>query len=259
MSAVRAHLVQLDIRWEDRDANFARVDELLADAGTNPGDLVVLPELFDSGFSLNTAATHDNEGRTARYLADLAKRLGVFIQGGRTVIPEGSGRALNMMSVYGPAGLTLAEYAKIHPFSFGREPEAFTGGDEVVTYRWGGLICCPAVCYDLRFPELFRTGMKRGAEAFVLGANWPAARQNHWRMLLLARAIENQAFVLGVNRTGDDPHLVYRGGSIAVGPRGEVLAEADDGETVLSVEIDPAAPRAWRAEFPALRDAKLLP
>lgn len=255
---MRAHLVQLDIRWEDRDANFARVDALLADARPNPGDLVVLPELFDSGFSLNTAATHDNAGRTARFLADLATRYRVTVQGGRTLIPEGS-RALNIMSVLGPDGLTLAEYAKIHPFSFGREPEAFAGGDEVVTYRWGGLTCCPAVCYDLRFPELFRRGMTMGAEVFVLGANWPASRQQHWRTLLIARAIENQAFVLGVNRTGDDPHLAYAGGSIIVDPRGNTLAEADNAETVLSAAIDPAAARAWRAEFPALRDAKLLP
>jgi predicted amidohydrolase len=256
---VRAHLVQLDIRWEDRDANTARVQSLLAGADVRPGDLVVLPELFDSGFSLNTAATNDNAGRTAAFLAHLASTVHATVQGGRTIIPEGAGRALNLMSVFGPDGLTRAQYAKIHPFSFGKEPDAFAGGDEVVTYRWGPLTCCPAVCYDLRFPELFRLGMKKGAELFAVGANWPAPRQHHWRALLIARAIENQAFVLGVNRAGADPYLQYAGGSIVVDPTGCVLAEADHAETVLSADIDPDAPAAWRARFPALRDARLLP
>lgn len=155
----------------------------------------------------------------------------------------------------------LCEYAKIHPFSYGREGESYTGGDAVGVYDWvsgqESLRVCPAVCYDLRFPELFRAGVRLGAEAFVIGANWPAARQHHWRTLLLARAIENQAVVLGVNRCGNDPHLAYAGGSIAVSPKGEVLGEMDDRPGVLTVEVDPGAVRAWRREFPALGDVRL--
>jgi predicted amidohydrolase len=117
---------------------------------------------------------------------------------------------------------------------------------------------CPAICYDLRFPELFRLGLLKGAEVYALGANWPDARQAHWRALLIARAIENQAFVLGVNRTGRDPHLNYAGGSIAVGPQGEVLGELAAEEAVLSVEIAPREVHAWREKFPAWKDGKLL-
>ena len=258
---MQAHLVQLNISWENPYANFARVDDLLAEAPVNPGDLILLPELFDTGFSLNTAVTNDADGKTEAYLTNLARRLAVTVQGGRTVLPEGQTHALNIMSVIDPAGLTLCTYAKIHPFSFGREPDAFTGGDKVVTFVWNektSIRCAPAVCYDLRFPELFRFAVKQGAELIALGANWPSARQVHWRTLLIARAIENQAFVLGVNRTGSDPHLHYAGGSIVVGPRGEILAEASDEECVLSCEIDPALVHAWRKEFPALRDARLL-
>jgi predicted amidohydrolase len=119
------------------------------------------------------------------------------------------------------------------------------------------LTICPAVCYDLRFPELFRRGLQQGAEMFVLGANWPSARQHHWRTLLIARAIENQAFVIGVNRCGSDPHLDYSGGSMALGPKGEILAELGDEERIESVEIDPEKLRSWRGEFPAWRDARL--
>lgn len=258
---MRAHLVQLDIAWEDKPRNFQRVRELLRGTQVRPGDLVLLPEMFDTGFSLNTHVTADTDARTLGFLSALAAGLGAFVQGGRTVLmPDGMGR--NLMTVVNPAGHPVAEYAKIHPFSFGREPERFVGGRDVAVYQWtttsGALAVCPAVCYDLRFPELFRVGLLRGAEVLAVGACWPEARHAHWRALLVARAIENQAFVLGVNRAGRDPTLRYAGGSIALGPRGEVLGELGPEEGVLSVELDPDALRAWRAEFPAWRDMKLV-
>src|SRR5690606_21197988 len=114
------------------------------------------------------------------------------------------------------------------------------------------------VCYDLRFAELFRRGLKLGAEVYVIGANWPAARAAHWRTLLVARAIENQAVVLGVNRCGNDPHLAYAGGPIAVGPKGDILGELGEAPGILSVEVSPESIRDWREEFPAWRDARLL-
>ena len=255
---MRAHLVQMKIAWEDRDANIAHVDALL-EGKTSPGDLVVLPELFDSGFSLNVETTHDANNATAGAIEALARRLQVTVHGSRTILGcDGKGR--NQAYIAGPDGCTLAVYDKVHPFSFGREPEQFTGGNEIMTYVWssGGesLRICPAVCYDLRFPELFRAGLAQGAQCFVLGANWPSARTAHWRALLIARAIENQAFVLGVNRAGPDPHLEYDGASMAIGPKGEILLEMGPEEGVGSVEIDPAALEAWRAQFPAWKDGK---
>lgn len=263
-----AHLVQLDIAWEDKAANYARVRSLLDRARINPGDLVVLPEMFDTGFSFNLPKTNDADGQTLRFLVDLARQTRATVHGSRTVIgPDGRGR--NRASVVGPAGEVLCEYDKVHPFTYGRESEFFSGGDAVRTYTWTRgpadsvapgerTTVCPAVCYDLRFPELFRRGLQMGAEVFALGANWPAPRAPHRRALAVARAIENQAFMLCVNRAGRDPHLVYAGASLAVGPRGDVLAEAGEDECVLSVEIDLAALRAWRAEFPAWRDHRLL-
>lgn len=259
---MRAHLVQLDIAWESRQENCDKVERLLSRAEVREGDLVVLPEMFDTGFSLNVEATADADGATLRYLVQLAGDLGVTVQGARTVHPPGQSHAENRAVVVAPSGDVLLEYAKIHPFSFGREPERFVGGREVVTYPWraerDSLTVCPAICYDLRFPELFRLGLLKGAELFALGANWPDARQHHWRALLIARAIENQAFVLGVNRTGRDPNLSYVGGSLAVGPRGDILGELGPEEAVLSVEIDPREARSWREKFPAWKDLKLL-
>ncbi|MCC5822449.1 MAG: hypothetical protein LAT64_06920 [Phycisphaerales bacterium] len=262
---MRAHLVQMDIVWEDRGANYDQVERLLGgdeDGGVGPGDLVVLPELFDVGFSLNLDAAVDAAGETLAFLRRLAERSGATVHGGRAVMSPDGEKALNLAVAVGPDGAVLAEYAKVHPFSYGREGERYNGGYAIGGYEWVGdgerLRVCPAVCYDLRFPELFRIGARRGAEAFVIGANWPAARQMHWRTLLIARAIENQAFVLGVNRCGDDPHLAYAGGTICVSPKGEVIGELGDEPGVLTVEVDPAAVRAWRAEFPALRDVRLV-
>ena len=252
------------IEWEDRHKNFDRVKFLLAEAGPNPGDLIVLPEMFDSGFSLNTKRTADSENKTLGFLRDLAIQTECTVQGGRTVLQSGQ-LATNTAPVFSPTGSQLAEYAKIHPFSFGREPEAFQAGNEIVTYPWGelgdgtgGLTVCPAICYDLRFPELFRLGLLKGAQMFAIGANWPAARAEHWRALLIARAIENQAFVLGVNRTGSDPYLQYRGGTIAIGPKGDVLGELGDEQAVLSVDIDSGEVAEWRKTFPAWQDLRLI-
>lgn len=274
-----AHLVQTDIIWESPAANLAQVDALLADAPVEPGDLVVLPEMFDTGFSLDIVKTADTAGRTMAYLTELASRLGVTVHGARTVFARDRRRGLNRAEIVGPDGSSLAAYDKIHPFSYGREQERFVGGTRVLTYRWafsaaageGGrgtdgsaalpasrgeeaLTVCPAICYDLRFPELFRTGLDLGAEAFVFGANWPEVRADHWRALSIARAIENQAFVLAANRTGQDPKLAYAGGTIGVDPRGNVLGELGREAGVLSVPVDPALVRGWRAEFPAWRD-----
>lgn len=254
---MHAHLVQLDIRWEDRAANFAAVERLLDAANVAVGDLVVMPEMFDSGFSLNIEATSDSAGLTRGFLAAQARRRGCFVHAGFTVLGPASAekRGLNRAATFGPDGAEVASYDKMHPFSYGREGERFSRGGGVVTWALpDGQLVCPVICYDLRFPELFRAGLAMGASVFTVVANWPAGRREHWRALLIARAIENQAIVLGVNRCGKDPQLNYLGGSIAVDAQGHVLGEADERERVLSVELDFDRLSRWRNEFPAWRD-----
>lgn len=262
---MRAHLVQADTAWEDKRENFARVSAMLESAPPAPGDLVVLPEMFDTGFSFNLSVTADRDLSTLNFLIETARSRKVYLQGARTVLgPEGKGR--NRATVIGPDGSVLCEYDKIHPFSFGRETEHFLGGDRVVTFRWQDAVVCPAICYDLRFPELFRRGMQLGAEVFTVPANWPAPRKVHRRALGIARAIENQAYVLCVNRVGREPQtqggggITYDGGSYAADHMGEIIADGGEGlAAIVSVQIDLAALRAWRVKFPALRDARLLP
>ncbi len=261
---MRAHLVQPDTAWEDPEENFRYIDRLLGPTKIEPGDLVLLPEMFAVGFSLNIDTTTPAAPRTLEYILALADDLGAIVLAGRPVRDCHCALATNNLTVAAPAQRVLGDYKKIHPFSFGKEPEAFTPGDEIVLFDWpapgsdDALRVCPSVCYDIRFPELYRKAMLRGAEVMAVAANWPDARQHQWRALVIARAIENQAFVLAANRTGADPHLNYVGGTIAVSPRGEVLGELGDEIGVLSVEIDPTAVRTWRAEFPAWRDARLI-
>lgn len=259
VTTMRAHLLQLDLVWETPESNYRLVEDALDRARSDPGDLVLLPELFDTGFSFRTDKNTDAEGKTLAFLLRLADDLGITIQGSRTLRPCDCDKAFNGATIAAPGETLLAEYRKIHPFTYGREPEFFTGGTEVLTYPWNGLTVCPAICYDLRFPELFRMGLGKGAQLFALGANWPSARQHHWRALAIARAIENQAFVLAVNRTGSDPHLHYAGGTIAIGPKGEILGELGAEPATLSVEIDPQTLHDWRATFPAWKDIRLQP
>jgi len=263
----------MDLVWEDRKANFAAVESMLDATDVQPGDLVVLPELFDSGFSLRVEVTADDapvgSGQTQAFLSGLARSRRIVVHGSwtaiaRDVVAREQPTGLNIAAAFGTDGAELYRYAKIHPFTYGREGERFVGGRQMVCADLAdagareGLRVCPAVCYDLRFPELFRRGLSMGAEVFVIGANWPRARQSHWRALNIARAIENQAWVLCVNRVGADPHLEYAGGSMVIDPQGTVMAEADDAPCVLSAPISRADVDSWRKNFPAWSDRSPL-
>ncbi|MBZ5588874.1 MAG: carbon-nitrogen family hydrolase [Acidobacteriia bacterium] len=247
---------QLDIAWEDKDENHRRVAALLDHARPPEGSLVVLPEMFSTGFSMNVDATAEGDERPSeRFLAESARRLAACTLGG-VVTREGPGAlALNEAVAFGPDGSGLARYGKIHPFSFAGEDRRFARGREVVTFVWGGFTIAPFVCYDLRFPEVFRAAALRGANVLVVIANWPAPREAHWLALLTARAIENQAYVVGVNRCGRDPHAEYSGHSRIIDPRGRNLAEADEAPGTIEADLDLEAIGAYRREFPVLEDA----
>lgn len=248
--------VQLDIAWEDRDVNHRRVGELLEQSPPAAGSLVVLPEMFGSGFSMNVERIAEDENRlTERFIRDLARRHGIWLVAGLAT-RGADGRGRNEALAAGPDGNVVARYRKIHPFAPGREANHYTGGDAIVTFDAGAFRIAPFVCYDLRFPEIFRAGMQRGANVLLVMANWPAARVEHWVTLLRARAIENQAYVIGVNRCGSDPYLAYPGRSLIVGFRGNILADAGAEEGIVSATADLASLRDYRRELPFLADTK---
>lgn len=247
---------QHDILWENKPANHAKVRGFLKAANIPQGSLVLLPEMFSTGFSMNVHAVCEGTTcDTEKFLAGLAQELGVTVTGGAVVVgPDGRGR--NQSLTYSPEGKEIARYSKMQPFSLGGELQHYSPGEEIVTCSWGGFTVAPYICYDLRFPELFRAGAKKGANLITVIANWPVTRIHHWITLLQARAIENQAYVAGVNRCGTDPRYVYNGRSIIVSPQGDILVDAGNGESVVGAELDLAAVMKWRSDFPALQDMR---
>ncbi len=252
---LRVLACQLDIVWENPETNCQAVAALLAAAAPPKGSLVVLPEMFSTGFSMNLAATAEGPERaTERFMAATAARLGVCLVGGVVRRDPPAVLGLNQAVAFGPDRGELARYSKIHPFSFAGEDRYFARGSDIVTFGWGGFALAPFVCYDLRFPEVFRIATRAGANLLVVIANWPAAREAHWLTLLAARAIENQAYVIGVNRCGRDPNAAYAGRSRVLDPSGRVIAEAGEEVAVLGADLDLEALLAYRRGFPVLAD-----
>lgn len=247
---------QLDVVWEDPARNMDAVRSLLAAEEIPAESLIVLPELFATGYSMDTQRIVEPvPSPTLEFLVSLAREHDSTVVGGMAAAGQG-GRARNEAVAVGPGGGVLARYAKMYPFSAAGETEHYEPGDNVLSFAAGGFVVCPFVCYDLRFPEVFRAAVRRGAELFVVIANWPAARIGHWETLLRARAIENQAFVVGINRVGSDPNFNFPGHSLIIDPHGNVLAQAGETAGIVSAELDPLAVSSWRREFPALKDIR---
>ena len=271
---------QFDIAWENKPANFETVRHLLNDARPAKDSLVVLPEMFATGFSMNASAiTEPYGGETEQFLARTAKEFGVCLIAGAAVRGR-DGRARNKALVFSSAGELIAFYAKMRPFTLGGEPEHYAAGEKPTAFFWsagvspaargdstrggwdsrgpGNCTVSPFICYDLRFPEIFReAAAAHRPELFAVIANYPDKRISHWVALLQARAIENQAYVVGVNRIGCDPVCTYNGRSIIVDPLGEILADAGARECCISAKLDLANLRKYRKGLPFLDDMRL--
>ncbi len=273
------YLVQMAIARGKPSLNRAKVLALTASIPAGKKPLIVLPELFSTGF-LDLTALDENKAaeweqiakEDANFLSELAKRQEAWVVGTSVVkIPAGNldensvnPRFQNLSLIYAPDGQEASRYQKIHPFSYGGEDRLFGRGNLTVTMEipWKNpntlqvesWIVQPTICYDLRFPELYRKGSQSGTHLILVQANWPEARQSHWETLLKARAIENQAYVVGANCTGDQDALHFAGGSMIISPKGEVLSHAQKEEALLIGHLDLDYCKQWRKQFPALRD-----
>lgn len=248
--------VQLDMAWQDKITNHNKVRELLSQETIEPNSLIILPEMFDTGFSMDlheTAQTDDLESEAI--LKELAAKYESAVIGG-VVGPVDGDRGSNEAVAFAPDGSELVRYQKMQPFTPAGEDVKYGAGEQHAIFEWEGAAVAPYICYDLRFPEVFRPAAYEGAELFVVMACWPATRSEHWVRLLQARAIENQACVVGVNRCGSDPKLEYDGRTVVFDQQGIALFEADANEQVVKVEIDLEAVRDWRESFPALADMR---
>ena len=249
--------VQHDVVWEDPDANFARLAPMIGAAAAAGARLVVLTEMFATGFSMSAyRVAQPFDGASAQFLAAQARERDVWVGGS---VPErrlGGGRPRNVFVLAAPDG-ALHRYAKIHPFSYSGEHEVYDAGTEPVCVDVEGVRTALFVCYDLRFGAEF-WGLAPEVDCYLVVANWPAARREHWRTLLRARAVENQAYVVGVNRVGDGDGVAYGGDSAIVGPFGEVLAEASGVEALLVAEVSPERVAEVRTRYPFLADRQWM-
>jgi omega-amidase len=253
-------VLQFDIAWEDKAANFETVRRLLARTAPARDSLVLLPEMFATGFSMNTDAIAEPAGGpTEQFLASTAKEFGVCLIAGAAMRGR-DGRVRNKALAFSSTGEFLGFYAKMKPFTAGGEPQHYTPGTRPAAWRWGQCMVSPFICYDLRFPEIFRdAAAAHQPELFVVIANFPEKRITHWTRLLQARAIENQAYVAGVNRIGKDPYYTYSGRSLIVDPQGEIVADAGESEACIRAQLDLANLQKYRQGLPFLADMKPLP
>ncbi len=256
MTRLQLSLGQMDVALGRPDENFARMREWTAAAARNGSALVVFPELWSTGYDLENWRKHAaplGEGLFAE-LADLAQEFKIGIAG--SILEARNGKAYNTLALYDAGGKMQAVYRKLHLFRLMEEEQWLAPGEEAVTTdaAWGrtGL----AICYDLRFVELFRLYALGGAKIALLPAEWSSRRTAHWQTLIRARAIENQMFVVAVNRVGASKGEHFGGRSAVIDPWGETVVEGGDGPELLHAEIDLALVDEVRKRIPVFEDRR---
>ncbi len=255
MSDFTISLVQTDLHWHDPAANRQTLSQLLLDILMGPGltDLIVLPEMFTTGFSMDTTQAEPLVGPTLAWMREQAARYDAVVTG--SVMLADAGRYYNCLLWVRPDG-SYSRYHKRHLFRMSGEHELFTPGAERLVEEWRGWRIRPLICYDLRFPVWSSNSRHEPYDLLLYVASWPAVRISAWKLLLQARAIENLAYVAGVNRIGlDDKGTEYNGFSMLLDPRGEHLAQAGSLPTVLTRRIMRHPLSELREHLSALLDA----
>jgi len=258
---LRVAALQSTIAWEDPAANFAHLESWIGAAAAAGARLLALPEMFACGFSMNTTKIAESrDGPSSEFLLRQAAAKDLWLAGSIPEIDSDGGdsndpvRPYNTLFLASPGG-ELHRYRKIHPFTYAGEDRHYQAGKDFVTVSVEGLRLTLFVCYDLRFADEF-WATAADTDAYLVVANWPQARRHHWTTLLAARAIENQAYVIGVNRVGQGGKLHYTGDSRIFDPLGRQLAAAAEQETLLLADLDPAEVARVRRELPFLPDRR---
>ena len=252
MTDLRVSLVQTDLRWQEAEHNRSLLAPQLRPL-TGTTDLIVLPEMFTSAFAMGGAVAEEHPGPTLEWMQRMAEHTGAALTGSVASIEHG--KRFNRLLFVKPDG-TYSIYDKKHLFRMLGEDRRYAAGNRKIIVEWRGWRILPLVCYDLRFPVWSRYTQAEPYDLLVYVANWPAARNHHWRALLQARAIENLAYVAGVNRIGRDGNdLDYVGHSAVVDPQGIEVLQAGPVAGVYTTTLSHAALTDWRAKFPAWMDA----
>ena len=249
-------LVQFAPAWEDPDKSISKLEALLSKTD-NDYDLLIFPEMTLTGFTMNSAKFSETiDGAGTQLFINISSMLGSNIFAG--LIEQDKMNYYNTLVHFDGMGLIKARYRKIHPFSLGQENLNYRSSKEIVMTEIDNVKVGLSICYDLRFPELYRLYSKKGAQLLINIANWPVQRIEHWKTLLRARAIENQCFMIGANRIGEDPQNKYNGCSAVFDPMGNCYLMKENEEKIFECDIDPNLVSEIRNQFPFLDDIKLI-
>lgn len=243
---------QMNIIWEDKEKNLEKCKNFIHEAKNNGADVIFFPEMSLTGFSMQVDKTIDHEGKTLQEIKKLASEYKIAV--GIGWVGKNKDKAENHYSIISHEGACILDYIKIHPFSYAEEDKYFEAGNKLEFCQLNEFNIVAAICYDLRFPEIFQAA-SMAAEIIIVPANWPAARSKHWEALLMARAIENQAYIVGVNCVGDMGKQDYVGKSQIISPGGDILTDICDAEKILYADVENDI-SSYRTEFPVKNDRR---
>lgn len=245
-------LCQTEIIWKEKDKNIVKASQLMADAKKQGAELLLFPEMSFTGFSMNIKVTGETQNETLEKIRALAMEQQIAI--GFGWVKSCRDRGENHYTVVDEKGVLLADYVKIHPFSYSGEDQHFNPGDTLVSFTYGGMKLGIQICYDLRFPEPFLV-LAETCDLIVVPANWPAKRCEHWNCLLKARAIENQVYIAGINCVGRQKDTVYAGDSAVFSPVGEQVSGILNEQGVICCDIE-GDTALFREGFPTRQDRR---
>lgn len=251
--------IQVDVHYGNPDKNYENIENKIRDAVSKQNvDTIILPELWDTAYDLSRLnEISDNNGERAKsLLSKLSKEFAVNIIGGSIACREGNG-IYNTSLSFNRKGEHIGTYSKAHLITLMEEEKYISPGKNSSMFMIDGILSTAAICYDIRFPEWIRAPFLKGAKILFVPAQWPIQRQTHWRALLMARAIENQCYVIACNRVGQDPNNTFAGQSMIVDPWGDIIAQGSSGdEEILYADISPELVEEVRAKVPVFNDRR---
>jgi omega-amidase len=252
---VRICSAQIGSIWEDPDKTLVKSEAFIRHAAASGAAVICFPEQFATGWDPRPQKNIQNsQGSIVSSLQAYAKEYGIGIIG--SFRQENDPLPKNTVIVIAKDGRILTSYAKIHLFSSGHEQEGNSPGNDLGIFNLDSLVCGIAICYDLRFPDLFRIYAQEGVQAVFVPAAWPRIRIRHWELFIQARALENQMYIIGVNTTGQTPVESYSGASMTADPHGTIICRANETEQLLFCDLDPSVSDEERRLFPFAKDRK---
>jgi len=253
---MKAALIQYSPIWEEPEKNIIKLNEILEKQLTDE-DLIIFPEMTLTGFTMSSKKFGEEwDGIGTKYFINIADKFKKHVFAG--IIEKDNGQIYNSLFHIDNNGIIAARYRKIHPFTYSEEDKHYNAGKEVVLTKIGQIKIGLTICYDLRFPELYRKYAKDEAEIIINIANWPVQRIEHYKVLLRAHAVINQCYVIGVNRVGDDPYHKYPGWSAVFNPMGEKIVLVANEEKLISAPLEIEKVKQTREKLPFLKDIKLI-